>query len=60
MFESKGGVILYFEFKGKSYNYSIEDDKITIFKKKNIVFTGNISDIVLLCFVEKNFLGWGK
>jgi DNA-directed RNA polymerase subunit RPC12/RpoP len=60
MFESKGGVILYFEFKGKSYNYSIEDDKITIFKKKNIVFTGNISDIVLLCFVEKNFLGVGQ
>ena len=49
-----------YEFKGRTYDYSIIDDKLTIFKKKDIVFTGNISDIVILCFVEKNILGAGQ
>jgi hypothetical protein len=49
-----------FELKGKFHDYYIEDDKITISKKKDIIYTGNISDIVLLCFVEKNALGAGQ
>jgi hypothetical protein len=51
-----------FEFNGKIYNYNylIEDNIITISKKSDIVYTGNISDVVILCFVEKNILGAGQ
>jgi len=49
-----------FQFKGKVYDYSIDDDKITISKKNKIVFSGNIKDIIILGFVEKNILGAGQ
>jgi hypothetical protein len=49
-----------FELKGKIYNYYVEDDKISIFKKKDLIFTGNIADINILCFLEKNIFGAGQ
>jgi hypothetical protein len=49
-----------FELRGRLYDYFIEDDKITILKKKDTIYTGNIDKLIILCFVEKNIFGAGQ
>jgi hypothetical protein len=49
-----------FELKGKSHDYKIEDDQITISKNKDVVYSGDVGDVTLLSFVKKNVFGAGQ